>query len=182
MKKENLFTSLALSLLPCEQPRNKEHRCRSQMMRMDTRCSNVSLPLYKHSLFSPAVVLWAQRLFGLMSRPLQSISNAVTDNFRLLDGLEKHLRHFYSHVSVFTLCMNSSSVVRLSFSSGFREQPFPGSLNLKSTDHIFNRPVWFISLLYSFTELMNKVIYCKTTCTIFKTAYYSEGLQKHIVV
>lgn len=86
-----------LSPLPCEPPRTQEHCCRSQMMHTDTWGPNSSFPHYKHSppfffSFSQLLLLWDQRLFGLTSSPLDSISIAVTDNtfFRLLDGFEKH--------------------------------------------------------------------------------------------
>lgn len=79
-----------------------------------------TLPFFPNcSALSPEIV-WVN------FKPLDSISIAVTDNvfFRLLDGCEKHSCPFHSHVSVFALCLNSSSVVRLSFSSDCRDQ-FP---------------------------------------------------------
>lgn len=127
MEKENLFiTSLAFSYpLPCEPPpRTKEHCCRSQMIPTDTWGPNSPpSPLYKHSFF--AVTLWAQRLFGLTNEPLDSISIAEIDNMFFYSCWLVFLKHscsVHSDVSLFALCMNSSSVVRLSFSSDSRDQ------------------------------------------------------------
>lgn len=110
----------------------KEHCCRSQMICTDWYMGSKWLaPFLQTVLFFSAVTLWSQRLLSLWT----VLCISVTDNtfWRLLDGFEKHSCPFHSQISFFALCMNSSSVVRLSFSDDCRDQLPSVSLNLKGT-------------------------------------------------